>query len=412
MSNITVTAVNEVWRYSSESETLFAVTATDTPPSPPLNPRVVRTSGSAILVRWDHAFDSGGIPVRGYRTYIGVSGSNSASLEPVCDGIATSCLLAGLARNTSYEVFGLTYTQLRVGSPGDVLEASTTANYTAPGQAPPVQAPSLLHDGANVSFVWEAPADDGGLPITHYVVRYWPPLAADNITVGNNTMWTGPVEPSTMDTQTVDAQLSSNSTMCINVTTLNATELLGSNITEAPTDEALIEAYLRQRGFNGTFVESVWREGERVNGTVVVTNTSLLNGTLPVPLCQAPNRTVDTYKPGLEPAVDIPDPLRHWPQRRVDSSTFQWLFELVNASAPEAVGFEVRAASAFGEGPWSETLVHNHTVPDLFVTDVTLRSYASTWATISWTPPAPSLLLLYTGYKVRPRDAAHQRGVQ
>lgn len=161
---LTVQAVNAVGSGPTTARTV----SLSLPGSPPVG--ATRRNASA-LVTWGAA-PAGSAPVTGYtvRRYDGAS--TSPSTTTVVSGAARSLLVTGLTNGAGYSFDVIATSSLGSGAPS--AHTATVVPATIPG-APVGAVPAAGDAGGPVtaSVSWSAPAQDGGTPVTGYVVRAW-----------------------------------------------------------------------------------------------------------------------------------------------------------------------------------------------------------------------------------------------
>lgn len=131
------------------------------PVLPLASPTIVGATASngQVTVSWVPPSGTGGAPVSGYTVTASPGGATCAT-----DG-ATSCAVSGLTNGTAY-TFTVTATAGTATSAASAPSSATTP-YTAP------DAPSGLSANggpSQVTLSWQAPASNGGAPITVYAV--------------------------------------------------------------------------------------------------------------------------------------------------------------------------------------------------------------------------------------------------
>jgi len=153
-----VSAVNGV----GEGEFSWEVNATPkTVPSAPWN-LVARAGDGHVILTWKAPTDDGGSPITGYMIYRGTSSGGEAYLTTV--GNVTTYNDTGVTNGRTY--------YYRVSAVNDVGEGelSVEANATPLGvPSAPRNLVARAGDGY-VNLTWEAPDDDGGLPIVGYKI--------------------------------------------------------------------------------------------------------------------------------------------------------------------------------------------------------------------------------------------------
>ncbi len=136
-------------------------------PGAPRAVQFVDVGATSARLTWQAPADSGDSPVTGYVVELRQAGELVERLAPT----ATSALFAGLAPETAYTV-----TIAAVSAAGTGADA--TATVTTPAAPPlatvpdaPEQPRAVLLPSGDVQVDWTAPAEDGGSPVTGYLLR-------------------------------------------------------------------------------------------------------------------------------------------------------------------------------------------------------------------------------------------------
>src|SRR5205807_1058163 len=139
----------------------------NSPPSAPQN--LAATGGNAqVTLTWQAPASDGGSPVTNYKIYRGVASGSETLLTTV--GAVTSYTDTAVTNGVTYyyQVSALN----SVGEGPRSNEASATPNAPPPPPPPtPPSAPTNLvatAGNAQVTMTWQAPASNGGSPITNY----------------------------------------------------------------------------------------------------------------------------------------------------------------------------------------------------------------------------------------------------
>ena len=140
------------------------------------NLTVTAASTSSLSVAWDEPTDTGSSSVTGYSvqyrladTDDGQAGNQPGSWQDVTHtGTGTTATITGLMVGTRYDV---QVAAINAAGTGVFTEATqTTATVDVPGQAQNLAV--IAASGQGVSATWDAPADNGGSPVTGYSVQY------------------------------------------------------------------------------------------------------------------------------------------------------------------------------------------------------------------------------------------------
>ena len=175
---VEVTANNSVGSSRPATTTGTPVGNASTPPGQPSNLSVT-SEDTELTVTWSAPHDDGGSPVTGYAV-------------TADDGSNTTGGAVG-ARTRSYRITGLTngveYTievraNNRVGSSQPAVTRGTpTPAATTPG--PPTNV-RVDEGDRQLTVHWSAPVDDGGSPVTAYVVNHSDGPTTSSVTVGSD----------------------------------------------------------------------------------------------------------------------------------------------------------------------------------------------------------------------------------
>jgi titin len=134
-------------------------------PSAPTGLTITSKTGSTVSLSWT-AGDNGGQPVADYVIQYSTDGTNWTTFN---DGTSTNTTttVTGLARSTNYQ-FRVAQTTIEGTS-----TYSATAN-TTPGTAPnpPENLLNFSKTATSLTFYWSAPTDNGGQPVTDYIIEY------------------------------------------------------------------------------------------------------------------------------------------------------------------------------------------------------------------------------------------------
>jgi c-di-GMP-binding flagellar brake protein YcgR len=175
-----VSAINSAGEGQKSNET-SAVPCTV--PSAPRN--LSATAGNAnVTLSWEPPADDGGMAVTNYAIYYGtISGNYTMNIT--------------VGNISEYQITGLTNGQryyFAVSAINAVGESEKSNEATAlPCTIPsPPQDLTAVAGNSNVKLTWQPPADNGGLPVSGYIIYYGvsPGNYTTNITVDNVTTYT------------------------------------------------------------------------------------------------------------------------------------------------------------------------------------------------------------------------------
>jgi len=143
----------------------WRLSAPPTPPSAPQN--LAATGGNAqVTLTWQAPASDGGSPITNYKIYRGLAPTTETLLTTV--GNVLTYTDSAVTNGVTYY-----YQVSAVNSPGEGAksnEASATPNTPPPPPSPPSAPTNLVATGGNaqVGLTWQAPASNGGSPITNY----------------------------------------------------------------------------------------------------------------------------------------------------------------------------------------------------------------------------------------------------
>src|SRR5216117_2763283 len=143
----------------------WRLSAPPTPPSAPQN--LAATGGNAqVTLTWQAPASDGGSPITNYKIYRGLAPSTETLLTTV--GNVLTYTDSAVTNGVTYY-----YQVSAVNSPGEGAksnEASATPNTPPPPPSPPSTPTNFVATGGNaqVTLTWQAPASNGGSPITNY----------------------------------------------------------------------------------------------------------------------------------------------------------------------------------------------------------------------------------------------------
>src|SRR5947209_9010117 len=143
----------------------WRLSAPPTPPSAPQN--LAATGGNAqVTLTWQAPASDGGSPITNYKIYRGLAPTTETLLTTV--GNVLTYTDGAVTNGVTYY-----YQVSAVNSPGEGAksnEASATPNAPPPPPTPPSAPQNLAATGGNAQVIltWQAPASNGGSPITNY----------------------------------------------------------------------------------------------------------------------------------------------------------------------------------------------------------------------------------------------------
>ena len=137
------------------------------PPGPPINLKASDVDKSSATITWAPPEFDGGSPVTGY--YVEkLSGTRwiKVNKKPV-----KKCELQmdDLIEGETYEVRVMAENEAGIGKPCDSIRFVAKDPFDKPGQPGQPQVSNLTAESCDLT--WAPPEDDGGAPITHYIVE-------------------------------------------------------------------------------------------------------------------------------------------------------------------------------------------------------------------------------------------------
>lgn len=171
-----VAAVNTIGAGPYSTQTANSNATPSITPQPPIPITTTAITSSSIAVSWTtptRLANTGGNPITGYLIYWSDI-SNVYSYNTTTSGtpLATTYTITGLTHATLYEI------QISSISCSGVGPISSPALYITTASIPPSAPINVATSGCNtghtnsVILTWTAPANDGGSPITNYIVYY------------------------------------------------------------------------------------------------------------------------------------------------------------------------------------------------------------------------------------------------
>jgi hypothetical protein len=170
--------MNGVGPYSSQTPSSTAISSI-TPQAPsPITTTAI--TSSSISLSWTAPTNTGGNPVTGYYIYWSQVSSTGTIVPPINSYDTTSSVTPPA---TTYTITGLTYAtlygvQISSISCSGVGPISAPTLYVTTSSIPPSAPTNVTISGCNsgytdsVILTWTAPVDNGGSPITNYIVYY------------------------------------------------------------------------------------------------------------------------------------------------------------------------------------------------------------------------------------------------
>ncbi|XP_032240511.2 Down syndrome cell adhesion molecule homolog [Nematostella vectensis] len=143
-------------------------------PTPPRNLayRLVRNDGYPyIRVTWDYPYDDGGVSVNGYKVEYKATGA--AWARAIQTGtFAKEVRLEKKSNLKEYEIRVIAYNGVGPSKPSEVLKAAFAEKPSRPLNVG-ISATALnTNHGPHIQIRWDSPLDNGGSPITEYMVEY------------------------------------------------------------------------------------------------------------------------------------------------------------------------------------------------------------------------------------------------
>ncbi len=181
-----IKAVNNAGN-SAPSNTFSGTTrASNTVPDAPTGLMEVVQNQNQIDLTWTAPLSNGGSPITGYRIEraTGTGGNFMDLVADTMDPATTSYVNTGLMAATTYRYRVSTINALGTGAASNTVIAMTTA-VTAPSVPrafSSVPAENVTLNRNNVTLHWLPPLDDGGVPITGYIIeRYIGSITVDGV---------------------------------------------------------------------------------------------------------------------------------------------------------------------------------------------------------------------------------------
>lgn len=161
---IRISAQNK-WGYSEFLQ--GSVTTLDGLATAPRNLMATDVTSSTMLLQWDIPLSNGGKSITDYQIEVSSNGGNTWTIIEHVASNEHDYDITGLTRARRYQFRVAAVTELGVGNVSSVLSATTAATVTT--------SPSdLVISGTTTSgtvLSWKIPTDNGGAPITDYLVE-------------------------------------------------------------------------------------------------------------------------------------------------------------------------------------------------------------------------------------------------
>jgi titin len=151
------------------SEPSLSVPVYTAPAKPSAPSNLVATSSAAngtVTLTWVAPTNDGGSPITQYYVMVSLDGQSWVT-QMIVAGTTTTVTTQRPGKGQTWSYYVSAHNQAGIGAASNVVTASTAA--TTPGL---LSAPVLTLTGSSdVSLRWIAPPDNGGLPITGYVIE-------------------------------------------------------------------------------------------------------------------------------------------------------------------------------------------------------------------------------------------------
>ena len=333
------------------------------PPRAPANVHVTAKSGTSITIAWDPPADTGGSPITDYSVGVRLAAGGGSDTIDLHDSV-TSYTIFGLDPGTAYVVNvaasndggpGVGFTGFGPASPD-----LTVSTPTIPG-APGTPQPSNI-TGTSVELAWTAPVDDGGAPITKYVLQR---------RVTGTTDWVAvPKEPILTTVKLSGLALGTSYDVQVQAVNVVGGGLFSQVLVVSTLDVPGTPTALQVTGRTGSSVSLAWTAPTTDGGAAISDYTVEYSSTGGAPFTawvHAPSPSTSATVTGLTPGVDYT--------------------------------FQVSAVNSVGTGSPSETLsAVPYTTAGKPGTPVTVPANHS--ATITWTAPSDNGGSPITAYRV------------
>jgi hypothetical protein len=178
-----VAAVNVIGPGPYSAQTANSTATPSITPQPPIPITTTTITSSSIAVSWTTPTglaNTGGNPITGYLIYWSQISSTGSVIPPVNSyntttsgtPLATTYTITHLTHATLYEI------EISSISCSGVGPISSPALYITTASIPPSAPTNVATSGCNTGYTnsviltWTAPANDGGSPITNYIIYY------------------------------------------------------------------------------------------------------------------------------------------------------------------------------------------------------------------------------------------------
>jgi len=156
-----VSAINQMGT-SYQSNTTFATTF-NTVPQPPTNLSATAISSSQINLSWTAPSNNGGSAITGYKIERSTDGGSTWSISNTA---STTYSDTGLVHSTTYTYRVSAINQVGSSQPSNTVSATTFNTVPTPPAGLKATAQLL-----QIDLSWNAPSDDGGTPVTGYMIE-------------------------------------------------------------------------------------------------------------------------------------------------------------------------------------------------------------------------------------------------
>ena len=211
------------------SEATAVVSAAATVPGAPRSLSATASGTNRINLTWSAPASNGGSPITGYRIEVSLDGgSNWTDRVANTNGTNTSYAHTGLAAGDTRHYRVSAINDNGTGNPSNIDGATTgTTGSAVPGA--PTRLTATASGSTRINLTWNAPASNGGSPITGYRIEVSP---------NGTSNWTDRVANTNSTTTTyADTGLAPGTTRHYRVSAINANgTAASSNTANATTD--------------------------------------------------------------------------------------------------------------------------------------------------------------------------------